>query len=142
MRVCVALLVGALLSSTPEMAVVHAAGPVAGQTDQSTTAGYERRPVLGGIVIVVVSTTSGRRAGYGCVLGDGSLVAVPRHLAFEGSKVGLHSLEGLLYVISPHRDLDTAFVARRTRTNTSRRIRSSCYHQACRFSMSLLAHSK
>jgi len=54
------------------------------------------------LVVVMTNTFSGKRTGYGSVIGDGSLVVTAYHIAFESSELCLHTMPGIVTVISPY----------------------------------------
>jgi len=54
------------------------------------------------LVLVIIRSVMGKRAGNGFVIGDGTLVATAHHLAFEESKQGQHEMRGLVSVVSPY----------------------------------------
>jgi len=54
------------------------------------------------LVLVIMRSFMGRRAGNGFVIGDGSLVVTAHHLVFEKSERGRHEMSGLVFVASPY----------------------------------------
>lgn len=54
------------------------------------------------VVLVTASTFSGKKAGNGFVLGDGTLVVTAYHLVFDESEEGQHTMPGLVRVVSPY----------------------------------------
>lgn len=54
------------------------------------------------LVLVIMRSFMGRRAGNGFVIGDGTLVVTAHHLVFETSEQGQHEMSGLVFVASPY----------------------------------------
>ncbi|MGB2865160.1 MAG: tetratricopeptide repeat-containing serine protease family protein [Sedimentisphaerales bacterium] len=54
------------------------------------------------LVLVIMRSYMGRRAGNGFVIGDGTLVVTAHHLVFEKSERGGHEMSGLVFVASPY----------------------------------------
>jgi tetratricopeptide (TPR) repeat protein len=64
-----------------------------------TSTSVEPRDTL---VLVIMRSFMGRRAGNGFVIGDGTLVVTAHHLVIEESEKGLHEMNGLVFVASPY----------------------------------------
>ena len=54
------------------------------------------------LVLVIMRSFMGRRAGNGFVIGNGRLVVTAHHLVFEKSEQGRHEMSGLVFVASPY----------------------------------------
>jgi len=54
------------------------------------------------LVLVIMRSFMGRRAGNGFVIGDGTLVVTAHHLVFEKSERGRHEMSGSAFVASPY----------------------------------------
>lgn len=54
------------------------------------------------LVVVTSRTPSGKRAGNGFVIGDGTLVVTAHHLVFAESELGRHQMAGLVTLFSPY----------------------------------------
>ena len=54
------------------------------------------------LVMVIMRSFMGRRAGNGFVIGDGTLVVTAHHLVFGESGQGRHKMAGLVSVVSPY----------------------------------------
>lgn len=72
------------------------------QPDSDSAPYLNKTSASDSVVIIITTTLSGNRIGNGAVIGDGSLVVTAYHLVFESSEIGLHTMPGVITVISPY----------------------------------------
>lgn len=64
-----------------------------------TSISFEPRDAL---VLVIMRSFMGRRAGCGFIIGDGTLLVTAHHLVFEESEQGRHEMSGSVFAASPY----------------------------------------